>query len=309
MEVIHTMNDTHEGPGRFDFLLVIEAILHHKTITQAAQSLGVSQSALSHTLTRLRERLADPLFVRVGSEMRPTPLTMRLAEPISRSLKIIREEVLSRPEFESSTTTRIFNLCVGEIGAFIVVPRILRLLRQRAPHAQLIMHSTPRAEIAEALEDGTLDVAIGYYPHLRTSIFQQLLFVRTFVGIVREDNRRVGARVTLKQLCTIPVVRTPSTHAINRWFDARLRGEMKLQVALESQYVMALAPIIAETDWMGIISEELVPAFKQLAPLRVVALPNDAPRISIRQHWHRRHKEDAANRFFRQLIYDALHEV
>lgn len=308
IQIIQTMKESHDGAGRLDFLLVIEAILRHKTITRASQALQVSQSALSHTLTRLRKRFGDELFVRVGSEMQPTPLVQRLAEPIARSLNIIRDEVLSTSEFEPETTTRVFKLCVGEVGAFILVPRIARLLRERAPHAQLSMPDTPQPDIAAALEDGRLDVAIGYFPHLKTSIYQQQLFSRTLVGIVREDHPEIGARLTLKQLKSIHLVRAPSTSAINRWFERQLGSEPRLQIAMETPYVMALAPIIAETDWMGLISEELVEPFRKLAAVRPVKLPAGLPRLAVRQHWHRRVKEDSANRFIRQLIYDALHE-
>jgi DNA-binding transcriptional LysR family regulator len=302
------MKESHEGAGRLDFLLIIEAILRHKTITRASHAFQVSQSALSHTLTRLRKRFGDELFVRVGSEMQPTPLVLRLSEPIARSLNIIREEVLNTSEFQPETTTRVFKLCVGEVGAFILVPRIIRLLRERAPHAQLSMPDTPQADIAAALEDGRLDVAIGYFPHLKTSIYQQRLFSRTLVGIVREGHPQIGARLTVKQLKSIHLVRAPSTLAINRWFERHMNGEPRLQIAMETPYVMALAPIIAETDWMGLISEELVPSFRKLAAVRAVKLPSELPRIDVRQHWHRRVKEDSANRFIRQVIYDALHE-
>jgi DNA-binding transcriptional LysR family regulator len=135
-----------------------------------------------------------------------------------------------------------------------------------------------------------------------------LLFTRTFVGIVREGNPHVGQRLTLRQLRTVPIVRAPGTLAINRWLDSKLHGHEQLGIAMETPYIMALAPILAETDWMGIVTEEIVPAFRKLAALRAVALPPDLPRIPVRQHWHRRLKGDVENQFIRQLIYDALHE-
>ncbi|RKP44462.1 LysR family transcriptional regulator [Pararobbsia silviterrae] len=303
------MKTLHNGIDRLEFLLVIEAVLQHRTITRAAQALDVSQSALSHTLARLRTRLGDPLFVRVGGEMRPTPLVTRLAEPIGRSLRIIRDEVLSPPSFDPATTTRVFNVCVGEVGAFIIVPRVLRLLRERAPHAHIVALDVSRREIVPALEEGRLDVAIGYYPELKTSLYQQQLFTRTFVGIVRDDHPRIGQRLTLRQLRSVALVRSPGTLAINRWLDNRLGGADREAVVMEMPYVMALAPILAESDWMGIVTEELVPAFRKLAPLRAVELPAGLPRIPVRQHWHRRYKDDAANRFIRQAIYDALNEA
>jgi DNA-binding transcriptional LysR family regulator len=302
------MKNPHTGVDQLDFLLVIEAVLKHRTITRAAEALQISQSALSHTLTRLRARLGDPLFVRVGGEMQPTPLVARLSEPIDRSLRIIREEVLDAPAFNPTTTTRVFKLFVGEVGAFILIPRVLRLLHERAPLAGLATPDISRHEIGASLEDGRIDVAVGYYPELKTSIYQQLLFTRTFVGVVRQGNPSVGRRLTHRQLREVPIVRTPGNAAINRWLDRPLRGQPEPRIAMETPYVMALASIVAETDWMGIVTEDLVSIFRKLAPVRAVSLPSDLPRIPVRQHWHRRYKEDAPNRFIRQLIYDAVHD-
>ena len=134
---IEKMKESHTQLDRLDFMLVIEAILEHKTITRAAQKLGVSQSALSHTLVGLRQRFRDPLFVRVGAEMRPTPLVSGFAEPLQRSLSIIRNEVLNSAHFDPAASQRAFKICVNEVGAYIMVPRILRLLRERAPHTTI----------------------------------------------------------------------------------------------------------------------------------------------------------------------------
>lgn len=303
------MKSLHNGLNQLDFLLVVEAVLQYRTITRAAEALDVSQSALSHSLARLRTRLGDPLFVRVGGEMRPTPLVTQLADPIGRSLRIIRDEVLSTSEFDPVQTKRVFRIGVGEVGAFLIVPRVLRLLRERAPLAQVAALDVPRHEIVAALEEGRLDVAIGYYPELKTSVYQQLLFTRTFVGIVRNDHPYIGQRLTVRQLRSVAVVRTPNTLAINRWLDSRLDGTGGTGVAMEMPYVLALAPILAETDWMGVVTDELVPAFRKLAPLRAVDLPADMPRIPVRQHWHRRFKDDAANRFIREVVYEALNEA
>jgi len=105
-----------QGLDRLDFLLVFEAILAHHTITRAAEALGTSQSALSHALIRLRKKFNDPLFVRVGAAMRPTPLVVGLSEPLRRTMSIVRNEILGAARFDPSATSRQFKLCVNEVG-------------------------------------------------------------------------------------------------------------------------------------------------------------------------------------------------
>jgi DNA-binding transcriptional LysR family regulator len=303
------MSAIHEGLGQMDFLLVVDALLKHRNVTRAAQELGVSQSALSHSLNKLRARFGDPLFVRAGARMHPTPLAEKFADPIARSLAIIRNDILNAVGFDPATSTRTFTVCVNEVGAIAMVPRILARLRERAPHARLSPRSVPPEHISDALESGQADIAVGYYPMLKASTYQQALCKRTYVGIVRRDHPSVGETLTLEQLYALPMIRTTSVHAINSLLDAHMaeRG-IKPVIALETSYVMALAFLTADSDWLALIPEELVQIMQALAPVRPVRIPLELPPVAIKQHWHQRYKDDDANRFLRQTVYEALAE-
>lgn len=309
MEVIRNMNQTHNALGQMDFLLVIDAVYKHRSVTRAADALGISQSALSHALNKLRTRFGDPLFVRSGTEMQPTPLAEKFAAPIARALAIIDSDIIHAMGFDPATTTRTFTVCVSEVGAIAMVPRILKRLRQVAPHATLAPRSLPEEQISMALESGKADLAVGYYPMLKASTYQQALCKRTYVGIVRADHPSVGDALTLEQLYRIPMIRTTSVHAINILLDAHMAQHgVKPVIALETSYVMALAFLTADSDWLALIPDELVQTMQALAPVRAVRIPLDLPLIAIKQHWHQRYKDDEANRFLRKTVYEALAE-
>jgi DNA-binding transcriptional LysR family regulator len=308
IRVIRKMQKVHDL-DRLDFLLVVEAVLTHKTITKAADHLGVSQSALSHSLVRLRARFKDPLFVRSGGVMQPTPLVSSFAEPLARSLAIIRSEVLGAARFDPATTQRVFKVCVTEIGAFLLVPRLIRLLRERAPLAAHAPMDINRAEIPAALESGSVDVPIGHFPELRASLYQQHLFTRSYSAIVRADHPMVRKKMTPKQFNETPLVRCTSTVAINQWLDRHFAKAGRTQaVGLETPYIMALGSIVGATDWMAFVPDELIEPLKRLAPVRPVDVPLPVPKLAVKQHWHRRYKGDEASRFIRGVVYDALRE-
>ncbi|MES2188977.1 MAG: LysR family transcriptional regulator [Pseudomonadota bacterium] len=297
------------GLDRLDFLLVFEAILEQKTITRAADKLGISQSALSHALKRLRGKFNDPLFVRAGATMQPTPLVIGLTGPLQRSMAIVRNEIMSAARFDPATTTRTFRLCVNEVGAFLLAPRVIKILQKNAPYASLTPLEIPRTDISGALESGQVDLAIGHYPELKTSIFQQLLFRRSYVAIVRKNHPHMGASMTEKQFFQTPLIRCTATVAISQWLDRRFAAARQPQIiALETPYVMALATLTAATDWMAFVPEELVTALKNIASVRVVDVPHKPPVLDLKQHWHRRFKDDGANKFLRQIVHQALHE-
>jgi DNA-binding transcriptional LysR family regulator len=294
---------------RLDFLLVLQAILKCRTITRAADELGCTQSALSHALVGLRKRFRDPLFVRAKGEMHPTPLVMRFADPLERSLAIIRDEILGSAAFDADTSERAFKLRVNEIGAYLLVPRVIKLLRQRAPHASVTTVEIPRADIGEALEDGKADLAVGHYPELTANIFQQGLFVRGYAAIVRADHPKIGYNVVADEFFDLSFVRCTATVAMNRWLGEQFRKRGRTpKIALETPYVIALAGLVAATDCLTLVPQELVPTLANLAPVRAVELPFKLPTPAIKQHWHRRYKDDDANRFIRQVVFDALHE-
>ena len=295
---------------RLDFLLVLDAVIEHRTITRAAEALGVSQSALSHALVRLRSRFHDPLFVRSGAVMLPTPLVQSLVDPLQRSMRIIRDEILNAPRFDPATSARVFRLCVNEVGALLLAPKVIRVLRARAPSASIAPTEVPRDDMAAALEAGRVDLAVGHYPELKGSgIYQQLLFRRSYVAIVRESHPTIGASLSARQFYKMPLIRCTATVAVGTWLDRLFAEAGQVQItAIETPFVMSLAALAAATDAIAFVPEELVSALKSVAALRVVKLPFATPVLDIKQHWHRRQKDDAAHRFLRQVVHDALHE-
>src|SRR5437868_5534107 len=107
-------------------LRALMAVLRDGTVTRAAQSLGLTQSALSYQLDRMRKTFGDQLFVRVGNRMAATPFAQRLADPARRVLHIVDTEVAQLGRFDPATTTRTFRLGVNEIGAITLMPKIVK---------------------------------------------------------------------------------------------------------------------------------------------------------------------------------------
>ncbi|MGD9941726.1 MAG: LysR family transcriptional regulator, partial [Burkholderiaceae bacterium] len=153
------MNKSDNREPQVADLKTVLALLQDGTVTRAAQRLGLTQSALSYQLERMRRRFADPLFVRVGNRMAPTPFAQRLAEPAARVMRIIEAEIATLSSFDPASTQREFRIGMNEIGAITLLPRLVRRMAELAPHARLTpMHVEP-ASLAAALESGEMDLA------------------------------------------------------------------------------------------------------------------------------------------------------
>ena len=120
--------------GRIDLnlLVVFDAIYRLRNLTAAGRTLGLSQPAMSHALSRLRATFKDPLFVRLPRGLQPTPLANDLAPALMEGLGAIRGG-LERRTFDPANSTRIFNVGMGEISEGVQLPRLLRELRASAP--------------------------------------------------------------------------------------------------------------------------------------------------------------------------------
>ncbi|CAN5377855.1 LysR family transcriptional regulator [soil metagenome] len=289
-------------------LRAVLAVVQDGTVTRAAQTLGVTQSALSYTVDRMRKRFGDPLFVRVGNRMAPTPFAERLAEAATRVLRIVETEVAALARFDPSTTTREFRLGVNELGAMTMVPKLVSQLARIAPGARLVPALVDTPRLSQSLERGEIDLAAGYFPSVDGSLFQQLLYRRDYVCVARKNHPTIGASMSLEQFCEIPQVQmnVPTTLS---WLDAQLRKQnLRPLVGMSSQHVAAIPFIVAASDMVAIIPRELYELFLPISAIKRVQLPLQIPSLDVHQCWHARLAGDPAIAFLREQLYTATRD-
>jgi DNA-binding transcriptional LysR family regulator len=290
-----------------NLLPVLDALLRQRSVTLAARELDMSQSAVSTALGRLREALGDPLFVRTGRGMLPTPRASQLAEPVASILDKVRDEVLSTRGFVPSESERAFTLGLSDVGSYVLWPRIVAAVSQQAPSVRLRMRVMTQALIASALESAEVDVALGAYPGLPATLYQRRLFERKYVAMVRSDHPLSGKRLSLQAfaLCPQAVVRLAS--GIQDRVDAALAAQgLARQKVLEMPSYLMLPPLLAAGDWMAVMPGQLADAFAQQGRFRSLKLPFELPSSVIRMHWHKRFHGDASNVWLRGLIGSAF---
>ena len=162
--------------------------------------------------------------------------------------------------------------------------------------------------LTEDLERGEIDVAAGYFPMLDGRLFQQLLYRRDYVCVVRRDHPTIGRSLSLKRLCETPQVQmnVPVTLA---WLDAQLRRHnLRAVVGMSSQHVAAIPFIVAASDMIAIIPRELYELFLPIAQIKEVELPLQIPSLDVHQCWHARLAGDPAVTFLREQLYAATRE-
>lgn len=288
-----------------NLLRVLTAIEDKRSVSGAAVLLERSQPSVSAALGRLRVFFADPLFVRSGNVMQATPRALEILGPVREVLGRIGTEIVSSPTADPSASAQPIVLALSDVGEVVFLPTLLPELRRMAPQASVRSVSLPAEDIAAGLEAGTIDLALGYFPDLkRHNFFQQTLFTDSFVCLLRKDHPVGAARLTLRQFLELDhaVIRAESrTEEVIERFLARKR--IQRRVVLTTPHFASVVPIVERSDLVVTVPEPLARYYVSVsANVRRVKPPFAAPRIDLRQTWHRKFHHDARNRWLRGLL-------
>jgi len=186
-------------PVDLNLLVLFDAVLRHRSVSRAAEAVGLSQPAVSNGLRRLREHFHDRLFVRTAEGMMPTPAAEALGGTVSAALAQLGAGLARRRAFDPGAETRTFTLIVTDIGEIVFLPRLLDTARRDAPRVSFRTVHLPAAATQRALESGDADLAVGFVPDLTAGVFQQRLFATEYVCMARSDHPAIGDRVTRAQ--------------------------------------------------------------------------------------------------------------
>jgi DNA-binding transcriptional LysR family regulator len=287
-----------------NLLYVLVALDDCRSVSDTALKLHRSQPAVSAALGKLRGFFDDPLFVRIGNSMQPTPRGRGIVESARGILRSVGTDIIAAPVFDPAALTGPISLAMSDVGEIVFLPKLLKNLRRLAPQASINAVSLPAAQIAEGLEAGTVDLAMGYFPDLKkNNFFQQVLFTDGFVGLLRADHPLSAKKLTLKQFLQLEhaVVRAESrSQEVIEGYLKRKR--IQRRVVLTTPHFASAPVLVAQSDLMVTVPEPLGNYLSSASSeVRVVGLPFPSPRIPLRQFWHRKFHHDPRSRWLRTL--------
>lgn len=287
-----------------NLLVAFHAILEYRNVTRAGEAIGLSQPAMSSALRRLRLLLEDPLFIRAGLEMKPTPRALQLSAAVRQVIHTVQSEILQPTSFDARSSTRTFKVLMPDIGEANFLPRILAMLAHDAPRLNLRTLAMPRHAAAESLESGAADLAMGYFPDLqKAGFFQQQLMRSSHVSLVREHHPDIREHMSLDQfMAASHVVVKP--HGREHVFEKHLQQHgITRRVVLEISNFLSLLPIIESSDLIATVPQDLADFCVQHGQVRIVATPLEAPVIDVQLHWHQRLQKDPGHAWLRSAIH------
>lgn len=288
-------------------LELLAALGELNSVSAAAVRIGLSQSAASHALAKLRRQLGDPLFVRTSAGLRPTTYGQSLARAGREALETLRLGLEGNRAFDAAATPRPFGIYMSDVGQTVFLPPLLSHLGSHAPGVTLRVSPIPTTQPGAALESGDVDVAVGYFTTLTSGFRQRFLFRERYVCVARADHPRFARGMSLDAFYAVPHAVTTSSGAGHRLLDRVLDShKVQRRVTLAVPQFLVLPMVIAASDLMVIMPSQLAEAFSRLVPIKVMAPPIRIPAYDIRIFWHERYQNDPANRWLRDTCYAVL---
>lgn len=303
------MHDMHVKDLDLNLVSVFDALLRERNVTLAADSISLSQSAMSHALKRLRTYFNDPLFVRTANGMAPTPRAMELGDTVLSIVELVREQLVPRAGFDPSKSDRTFGLCLTDMGELVFLPPIMRLISRLAPGCRIKTIQAPQKEVKGILESGEADLAIGSIYSVPDELFQQRLFTHPFVCIASSKNRSIGKTLPLDRYQSASHVVVSLTGRPEDAYDRVIDDYgINRKVFLTTPHFLVVPLLIENTDLIATVPRELGTVFSRYKCIKVFPTPIELPRFDLRQHWHPRFHHDSANKWLRNLVLDAFKE-
>jgi DNA-binding transcriptional LysR family regulator len=300
-----------------NLLKVLDALLHEQSTVKAGERIGLSQPAISSALRRLRDALADPLFVRQGQRIVPTEYAAGLELPLRQILDQIDALLSDHGVFDPAIATHSFKISGSDFFAEMLMPPLAKLLTVQAPHMQVQLVDLIPNSYEETLENHSVDMALVPQNTLPNWVDHVPAFRSQFVMIARKDNPRLeraqvqpGDTVPMDLFCDLGhIVFSPEgkLHAMGDAALARLGRQRR--VVMTMPVFGGICNAVADSDLVALLPEQMA---KKLAPrlgLSIYRAPMPLAPAQICLVWHKRNTGSPAHRWLRDVIMDQLRPI
>ena len=325
--VHHELEHMAMNPNRMDLnlLRVFDAVFEDRNLLRAGKRLHLSQSAISHALGRLRDALEDELFVRTAKGMEPTARAMAMAAPLREALRSIVDTLGVQP-FAPETATRRYVVAANDYVTSVLLTGLGQQMALRSPGADLVVRPSTRLDLAEQLDVGRIDIAIGIFAEVPARFHSGLVWAQEDVLVMRKGHPLRRRTLKLDDLADFALVTVSlggseegavSGYIVERglarqseMFDRQALEDALSAIGRRPRYQvtvphsLAVPEILAGSDLVSILPAPLAAAFASRGALHFKSLPYAAPGASLRAIWHRRHEHDPAHAWLRSLIFE-----
>ena len=297
----------HPSQVDLNLLVVFEAVYAEGGVTPAGRRLNLTQPAVSHALSRLRSAVNDPLFVRQGQSIVPTPVARQMIGPVRQSLQGLGATLSRVSGFDPATARTRFTLGMRDVLESVVLPPLMKGVARQAPFIDIAVVKSSRRELEMELAAGAIDVAVDVLLPVPNSVHRARIAPQPLAVIARRGHPTIKGKVDLQTYLAQEHIVVSSRRRGQALEDYELsRRGLHRHVRLRCQHYFAAARVVSQTDLLCTMTEPLARILVKSSAAQVLPLPLKMPSFDTFLYWHAHAEEDPANRWLRAQLLDAL---
>ena len=302
-----------------NLLRVFDVVMVERNVTRAAARLSMTQPAVSNALRRLRESSGEDLFVRAVAGVTPTAHAETLWPVVRRALGDLRD-AFEPQGFDPRVEARGFTLAMADATAALLVPALVDALQREQSRVDLGFIPLSSRDPRALLDQGQADVAVGFFPDVAAALAAQgdgastrldRLYGCEYVCVMRRGHALAHAgALTLDAYCAAQHLRVSFAGRPRGYVDealATLGRERRVMITVNHFFTAGC--VVHQSDLLTVLPRSFVPATGYQAQLALQPMPFQLPGIDVALLWHGRHEKDSAQRWLRDTVTRAAHEV
>jgi DNA-binding transcriptional LysR family regulator len=296
---------THLSNIDLNLFVVFDAIYTEGSVTQAARRLNLTQPAVSHALAKLRDTCGDPLFVRNGRTISPTPAARQMISAVRQSIYGLKTTLGNIAVFDPQTARLRFTIGMRDLLESTLLPELMAGICKRAPHVDIAVVRAGRRDLEAELASGAIDAAIDILLPVSSDVRQTRLTAQSLAVLARKKHPRLRGKLTLKSYLAEEHIMVSSRRRGQSQEDLELaRGGYRRSVRLRCQHYFAAARVVATTDLLCSTTRPVADILAEVLPLQVLRFPLATPDFDAFLYWHANVDADPANRWLRALLLE-----
>ena len=284
---------------------MLSSILNTRSVTQSAKELGRTQSAVSHSLKKLREILNDELVYRQGNSLELTAKAQAMQLPLKNWLEQL-DSILNIGDFDPAKSSRVFYIAATDIIEQLFAPKIISILQKKAPNVQMRFLRWEYPKVESQLLNSQVDFAVGVRGFDTSNIMQKILYEEKFISLVRKGHPILKGKVSLEKFLAYPHVMTgpgDGKGAVDHYLN-KLNRKRKLLYTVNS---FASAPALIEnSDCILTAPLRFTDFLKKKHKVQTFNTPFKMDKFHLKLYWGKKHHNDPMNQWMREVILSVV---
>ncbi|GFE25535.1 LysR family transcriptional regulator [Streptomyces nigrescens] len=292
-----------------NLLTALDALLEEQSVTAAADRLGLSGPAMSRTLGRIRRTTGDPVLVRAGRHMVPTPRALEIRAEVRRLVEAAQGVLAPSAPADPAQLARVFTINANDLFVTAVGPRLVARVAWEAPQVVLRFLGESYVDLP-LLRDGAADLELGVIDSPEPEIVTEELFVDRSVAVVRDGHPLTTGTLTARRFADASHLNFSRRGRLTGPVDAALaaRGLRRKVIATVPTFTASLM-MVRDSDAVGLTSERAGAATVRSLGLRTLPIPLELPPMTMEMAWHPRQEADAGHRWLRGVVRETVREA